>query len=166
MVRIGGGDKEWDSVDACVEAFEEAQAVGGLADPADFLPPADHSCYLDALGELLRVDLEYRWRQGVAPGLEDYRDRFPDLFADPDRLSGVAFEEYRLRRQAGHAPTPAEYSDRFGVDVAGWPADSSIGADDDEGLDGHGSSNGRRVEPPRAATALAEALSESDPGAS
>src|SRR4051794_13865766 len=98
MVRTVG-EGEWDSVDACVEAFEEAQARGGEADPADFLPPADHDCYLDALGELLRVDLEYRWKRGPAASLDDYRSRFPALFADPERLSGVAFEEYRLRRQ-------------------------------------------------------------------
>jgi hypothetical protein len=36
----------------------------------------------------------------------------------------VAFEEYRLRRQAGEDPAPAEYRERFGVDAADWPMPS------------------------------------------
>ena len=165
MVRIVGEERErdWDSVDACVEAFEEAQARGGCADPADYLPPPDHACYLDALGELLRVDLEYRWRRGEARPLEDYRDRFPALFADPARLSGVAFEEYRLRRQAGEDPAPGEYRHRFGIEVEGWP-EGPPGRDvEDEPPE---ATNGHSLADPPTAASLVEELRDAEPRAS
>jgi serine/threonine protein kinase/Tfp pilus assembly protein PilF len=155
MVRIAEAG-EWDSVDACVEAFEEAQADGRLADPADFLPPPGHARYLDALGELLRVDLEYGWRRGRRPSLEEYRGRFPALFADLDHLAGVAFEEYRLRREAGETVLPAEYRWRFGVVVDHWPVGSTDG----------GLGNGCHAPPAPEASALVEVLRNSVPAAS
>ena len=57
------------------------------------------------------------------PGrLEDYRSSFPELFSDRESLHAITFEEYRLRRQAGENVTPAEYENRFGVDVTTWPS--------------------------------------------
>ena len=169
MVRIVEGERDWDSVDACIEAFEQAQAHGGRADLADFLPHPDHQCYMDALVELLRVDLEYHWRRGEIIPLELYRDRFPEIFADPVRLADVAFEEYRLRRQAGQEPMPDEYRDRFGVEVDGWPVQPTGRDVDDEPPEASGrppgGTNGCRLEPPRA-SALIEALHETDPKAS
>ncbi len=169
MVRIVEGERDWNSVDACVEAFEEAQSHDGRADPADFLPPPDHRYYLDALGEMLRVDLEYHWRRGEAMSLEAYRDRFPELFGDPARLAGVAFEEYRLRRQAGQDPMPDEYRTRFGVEVDGWPVQPTGRDEDDEPPEAAGpppgGTNGCRAASPRA-SALIEALHDSEPEAS
>ena len=167
MVRVAGKERDWDSVDACVEAFEEAQADGRGADPSDFLPPPDHACYLDALGELLRVDLEYRWRRGEALPLEDYRDRFPALFGDPARLSGVAFEEFRLRRQAGEPISPGEYRLRYGVDVDDWPVQPPGPAIGDEGpeIAQFPPWSRSQVAPPTAA-ALVEELRDAEPGAS
>ena len=53
------------------------------------------------LRELVRVDLEYSWTNGRPRSLEDYRNQFPQLFQNPEDLRALAFEEYRLRRQAG-----------------------------------------------------------------
>lgn len=49
-----------------IEAFEEAKARDGRADPAAFLPLRDHPEYLAILCELVRVDMEYSWRGGAA----------------------------------------------------------------------------------------------------
>src|SRR5438105_2191643 len=111
-----------DALDACVAAFEEAHARQGDADPAAFLPPADHPLHLPVLCELVRVDLELGWTRCRPTPLDDYRRRFPALFADADCTQAVAFEEYRLRRQAGERPAPAEYQAHFGVDTSDWPA--------------------------------------------
>ena len=72
--------------------------------------------------ELVRVDLEYAWQRGRPKPLDHYRAAFPDLFARPDDVRQVAFEEFRLRAQAGQAPSPQEYARRYGVDTAGWQA--------------------------------------------
>jgi serine/threonine-protein kinase len=89
------------------------------------------------LEELVKIDLEYRWRRtghravpqasdpgaaspGAAgllpdrPRLEDYLARYPDL-GTPERLAtDLIIEEYRVRRRWGDAPSRAEYEARFG----------------------------------------------------
>ncbi len=100
-----------------VDAFEAAWAQHGDADPAQFVPDHGHALYLPVLGELLRIDMEMRWKRGRKCRPEDYRERFPLVFENPDVLKGLAFEEYRLRRQAGEAPSPAEYQKRFGFSI-------------------------------------------------
>lgn len=108
-----------------VEAFEAARARGA-ADLADFAPGPDHPLHIRVLAELARIDMELSWQGGTPRRPEDYRDRFPQLFADPAALKGLAFEEYRLRRQAGEAPSPAEYQKRFGFPI-GIPARPAAG---------------------------------------
>ncbi len=100
-----------------VDAFEAAWARHGDADPAQFVPDHGHALYLPVLGELLRIDMEMRWKRGTPRRPEDYRDRFPLLFENREVLKGLAFEEYRLRRQAGEAPSPTEYQKRFGFSI-------------------------------------------------
>jgi hypothetical protein len=84
-----------------IEAFETAQARGETPALAAFLPEAPHPLYRAVLSELIRVDLEYSWKRGRPKRVEDYRLLFPDLFEDAAAARAIAFEEYRLRRQAG-----------------------------------------------------------------
>ena len=117
-------------LDDYVLAFEVAWSRGEPVDLKEFLPEPGHSLYGSVLRELVRVDLEYRWDQGRRRPLEEYRDSFPELFRDPESLHAITFEEYRLRREAGERPAPAEYQRRFGVDVRDWPflSDAPTGA--------------------------------------
>ncbi len=102
-----------------VEAFESALASGRPARPDDFAPPPGDPARGVALVELIRVDLEYHWRAGRPVRLDDYRRQFPEAFTGP-AVQGLAFEEYRLRRDAGHDVRPAEYARAYGVDTRGW----------------------------------------------
>jgi serine/threonine protein kinase/Flp pilus assembly protein TadD len=122
---------EPDELDSFVAAYEAAQG-GEPVDVKAFLPGSDHPLYGEVLRELVRVDLEYGWARGQARSLEDYRREFPRLFADPEDLRAVTFEEYRLRRQAGEDPAPEEYRQRFGVDVRDWPAPRRLSGGGDE----------------------------------
>src|SRR5262245_3539510 len=112
-------------IDPFIERFEAARARGD-ADLATFLPPTDHPLYLPVLQELVRVDLEFAWDNGVTRRLEGYRDRFPRLFADVESVRAVAWEEYRLRRAAGEAPSATEYRARFGIDLSDRIAEPDI----------------------------------------
>lgn len=112
--------RSWQVVDQYVAAFEAARAGRGQADPSAFLPPRESPQYLAVLAELVRVDLELGWQEGANPPLDSYRASFPELFDDPDLLREAAYEEYRLRIQAGQQPSPAEYERRFGVDTSTW----------------------------------------------
>ncbi|MDB5350335.1 MAG: tetratricopeptide repeat protein [Planctomycetota bacterium] len=123
-------------LDEVIEAYEKAQARDGHADLAAFLPRPDQPGYLTILCELVRVDMEYSWRRDRPNRLEAYEARFPVLFRDPIRAREVAFEEYRLRQQAGDPPSPSEYRLRFGGDSADWPMPQIDPADlglEDEG---------------------------------
>src|SRR5262249_26505039 len=117
----------WPSVDEIVDAYEAARALGDPADLAVFLPAPDLPEYLAILCELVRVDLEYSWQDGRPHRLDHYRGRFPELFQDRRWVQEIAFEEFRLRRQAGEDPSPLEYRRRFGADTLGWPS-SFLGA--------------------------------------
>jgi tetratricopeptide (TPR) repeat protein len=128
-------------LDAYIAAFEGVRAVRAEADLADFLPDPGHRLYRAILRELVRVDLEYGWTSGCPRSLDDYRNRFPDLFNNPDDARAISFEEYRLRQQAGGNPLPAEYRQRFGVNVDDWPTNGAASLPDYENLGelGHGS---------------------------
>src|SRR5262245_7171844 len=92
---------DWQVIDQHVADFEEALAANGVAALADYLPPAGDPLRTPILLELVRVDLEHAWKSGRARLLEDFRADFPELFADREALAAIAFEEYRLRLQAG-----------------------------------------------------------------
>jgi eukaryotic-like serine/threonine-protein kinase len=113
----------WEEIDPFVAAYEESQGRAGRAEITAFLPDTGHPHYRAILRELIRVDLEYGWRGGRARRIEDYLAVFPELREDQAALQAIAFEEYRLRRQAGETPAPAEYRHRLGVDTRDWPTD-------------------------------------------
>lgn len=106
---------------AFIEAYESAQAAHGTAQVSDFLPPPEHPLFSQVLRELIRVELEYGWQRGRPESLEHYQDAFPQLRSQREALTEIAFEEYRLRAQAGDVVSPQEYQERFGVDTTNWP---------------------------------------------
>src|SRR3954454_15407458 len=107
--------RQWPGVGDFVEAYETAQERNGHADLTEFAPPPEHPDRLAILCELVRVDLEYDWDRDQARPLEHYRDLFPALFEDAALVHAMAFEEFRLRLQAGEHPTADEYQRRFGL---------------------------------------------------
>jgi tetratricopeptide (TPR) repeat protein len=111
----------WEEIDPYVAAYEESHARAGPAEITAFLPDPQHPHYRSILRELIRVDLEYGWGRGRGKPVEDYCAAFLELRQDRAALQAVAFEEYRLRCQAGESPTPDEYRHRFGVDTRDWP---------------------------------------------
>ena len=106
-----------DELDDYVRAFEQAYTQDESADLAGYLPPSDHPLYATVLRELVRVDMEYGWERGFPKSIEDYQRAFPDLTDDRDAIREIAFEEFRLRYQAGQDPSPEEYLRSFGVEL-------------------------------------------------
>jgi serine/threonine protein kinase/tetratricopeptide (TPR) repeat protein len=126
MLR-GSSAAQQAELDAFIEAYESRRSVDAAADLAAFLPPADHPLHSDVLCELIRLDLEYGWRDGCPKPLATYQRQFPDLFQNPEHLQAIAFEEYRLRRQLGDSASPAEYAKAWGIPVDHWPAGDKLG---------------------------------------
>ncbi|MCA9050506.1 MAG: hypothetical protein KDA89_17335, partial [Planctomycetaceae bacterium] len=115
------GTTEQITVDTCVEAYESACAENGTADVRQCLPDRSHPEFRKIVVELLRVDLEYRWNAGQTNRFEQHLADFPDVLKYASAKSQLAFEDYRLRLQAGHSVSPQFYAARYGADVTGWP---------------------------------------------
>jgi serine/threonine protein kinase/tetratricopeptide (TPR) repeat protein len=111
----------WLELDGFLAAYEAVQQRQGQANLAEFLPSPDHPLYRKVLCELVRLDLEYGWERGQPRELAEYQRLYPELNQDRESLRAIAFEEYRLRRQAGENPSPDEYRQRFGISTGGWP---------------------------------------------
>ena len=100
--------------------FDRAWQAGAAPRIEDSLARAGNSSASgELLEELIKVDLEYRWRQVAGPGaaerprLEEYLRRFPQL-GPLDRLPAeMIAEEYRVRHRWGDCPGHAEYAVRF-----------------------------------------------------
>ena len=103
------------SLDDYVRAFEQAYAHGGGCRPrglpAAGRPPAPRGRAPRAGAGRPGIRLGARPPQG--PGR--LPARLPRAAADPEGLRGVAFEEFRLRLQAGQDPSAEEYLSRYGV---------------------------------------------------
>ncbi|MGQ0635854.1 MAG: serine/threonine-protein kinase [Planctomycetaceae bacterium] len=98
-----------DRVESFLRAWENAPeppALGG------FLPDDPPAVRRLTLVELIKVDLECRWRGRRAPRtLEEYLAEFPELAADLP--ADLVYEEFHVRRQAGDAVQAAHYLARF-----------------------------------------------------
>lgn len=105
----------WLALDNFVAAFESARMANPSIGLATFLPERSDPLYLSVLVELVRVDLELAMDAGRPRRLESYRHEFPELFRDRQALRAAAFEEYRLRQQAGETVQPDEYFRRFEI---------------------------------------------------
>src|SRR5262245_10978094 len=108
-----------------VDRFE--QAWQGKTPPRieEFLSPAPTTSTdlprQALLKELIKIDLEYRWRQQpsdvVKPPesrmVEGYIKYYPELTRLESLLLQVIGEEYRARHRWGDRPSHSEYSKRF-----------------------------------------------------
>ncbi|HZY88109.1 MAG TPA: serine/threonine-protein kinase [Gemmataceae bacterium] len=79
--RAGATLAEW--VDQVADRFDAAWQGGPRPRIADFLGAATGEPRAALLGELVKIDLEYRWRAGATVKVEDYLLDFPEL-AGPD----------------------------------------------------------------------------------
>ena len=109
--RAGDHDK----LDDYVRSFEHSYAEGETAEISAFLPPSDHPLHGAVLRELVRVDLEFGRDRGRPRELDEYLRAYPQLAADRDGMRAIAFEDYRLRRQAGEDVATGEYLVRYGI---------------------------------------------------
>jgi len=99
-------------IDRCVELWEEAAQPPNLEQFLDDLQN-DHADI--ALRELIKVDLEYRWRH-EHPGryLEDYGDRHPQVVTSEGLWPlDLIQEELHIRQQFNDKFLPEEYLERF-----------------------------------------------------
>ena len=114
-----------------LDQFEEAWQRYPPPTIEDFLPPTaasaaalvDPRCR-ELLKELIKIDMDYRWRQSSPvpsgarqvlgpPRLEDYCRRYPSLRGVEALFTELIGEEYRGRHRLGDHASHAEYARRF-----------------------------------------------------
>src|SRR5690606_31770371 len=97
--------------DALIEAWHGDELPPTLA---DFLPAEPQLLRRLVFCELVKIDLEYRWRHHELPKeVEEYLSEFPDLFDDDELPCDLIYEEYHVRQQTESAPAPEQYFQRF-----------------------------------------------------
>lgn len=105
----------WDQLVVRLEGFLAAWEAGGEPpNLGDHLPASPASLRHLTLVELIKADLDYRWRQNRGKRLlEDYVELFPELTIGNGLPADVIYEEFHIRRQAGERLDPSEYFQRF-----------------------------------------------------
>ena len=93
----GGAESLFGGIEDIIESYEDASASGRPVRIRDYLPGKDDPARLQVLQELIRVEMDRSFRNGIPIALEDYRAEYPELFVSPKILAPLAFEEYRLR---------------------------------------------------------------------
>lgn len=93
-------------------AFEAAwrESPAARPDPVEFLSGAPEERPAELLA-ILRMDMNLRWSEGERTTVDAYRERFP--FISGELLAGLLYEEFCLREEAGLAPDPAFYRERY-----------------------------------------------------
>lgn len=105
-------ESDWNRLQDVVERFEEDCLTKIPRNLGDYLPPSGDSIYRLLLEELVRTDLEIRWRAGFEVHIEEYLKKFP-ILASPVHVQKLLEDEFRVRHQFGDGPEVDEFGRRF-----------------------------------------------------
>jgi serine/threonine protein kinase/Tfp pilus assembly protein PilF len=117
----GGAESLFGGIEDIVESYEDACASGRSVSIRDFLPAKDDPSRLRVMQELIRVEMDRSFRNGIPLALEDYRAEYPELFVSPKLLAPLAFEEYRLRLMSAEPVDSGVFARKYNVDTSQWP---------------------------------------------
>src|SRR2546430_15737821 len=82
-------------------------------DLGQYLPAPGSPLRPVALHELIKTELEVRWKRGRPIALEYYAERYPELGGLGGLPAQLVYEEYRVRQMHGDRPQLAVYQNRF-----------------------------------------------------
>lgn len=109
---------DWERLQDILDRFEKAWTNVGSEDAIDmkaYLPPVEDPLRPVALSELIKAELEIRWRRGQTVRIESYLNDFPELLV-VGTLPPLIYEEYRVRHMHGDKPPVTAYQERFPSD--------------------------------------------------
>jgi serine/threonine protein kinase len=114
---------DWQRLLEITDRFEKAwpnpPTPNDEVDLTAFLPPPEDSLRPVVFQELVKTDLEIRWRRGQHLTLEKYVERYPELGDLSVLPAKLIYEEYRVRQLYGDRPDSASYESRFPKQFAG-----------------------------------------------
>jgi serine/threonine protein kinase len=96
--------RDW--VDEVADRFDAAWQCGPRPVIASFLGDEQGGRRLALLEELLRIDLERRWKAGERPDMDEYRADFPELFGGGLPSADLTLYAGKLCQRFGAAASP------------------------------------------------------------
>lgn len=104
---------EWNKCQELLSRFEKDWQQAEWVDLEDYLRSAEPAKRIPLLHELIKSELEIRWRRGGGLTLEDYLRCFPELGRRDDLPPDLIQAEYVARVRHGDRPSLDEYQERF-----------------------------------------------------
>ncbi|NOX53926.1 MAG: protein kinase, partial [Planctomycetes bacterium] len=105
---------DWTLIDRAVEELEIAWQSGRPIALAEWVPPPGDRLREPILVELIKVDQEFRWRNGEPKPLEEYLREWPELAHQPALVTELVQAECVNRAVAGEEPpSGGELRSRF-----------------------------------------------------
>lgn len=111
-------DKQWSLVDKAVDRLQQLWHVGTSPDFSPLVPPENDPLRLRVLIELIKIDQEFHWQQGLQKPLESYLDKWPEPNNEPALKQELLEAECFTRGAAGDLPQQGELQRRY-PDIAG-----------------------------------------------
>ena len=102
----------WNRLDELASKLEKSWRKGPV-DLASILPDEADPLRPLALRELVKVDMELRWRSGESVKLDYYVAKYVELGPAKSLPASLIFEEYRVRQVFGDRPELQSYRSRF-----------------------------------------------------
>jgi serine/threonine protein kinase len=109
---------EWQDLHEVADRLEAAWRRSDAVDLTQFLPPSGLPMRLPILHELIKTELECRYRRSQPVLLEDYLRRFPELGTAQTLAPELIYEEYLVRHRHGDRPSLESYRTRFPAQFA------------------------------------------------
>jgi hypothetical protein len=107
-------NEEWRRVNDLADRLEVEWSQADTVALSPLLPAPNDPLRPAVLRELVKTDLEIRWKRGLPATLETYLESYPELAAAADdALAELLYEEYRVRRLHGDSPPEQAYKARF-----------------------------------------------------
>ena len=107
-------------LEEAIDSFEENWSASSRDGLIELLRSFHLQDDLAALTELVRVDIELRYKNRLSPEPEEYFKVFPQLETDPECVALIAFEDFRARTTHGHSLSPARWQNLPGVRDEVW----------------------------------------------
>ena len=104
---------EWRQLLEVVDRAEAVLEAQASVDLTVFLPPAGSPRRFPYLCELIKTEMEIRYRQKCGQPLESFIARYPELGAVEKLPAGLVYEEFMVRQQHGDRPALVSYQQRF-----------------------------------------------------
>lgn len=93
--------------------FTNAWTEHGDAAIEAFVPPTGSPDRYAILRDLIKIDIEQRWKRDKPAHVEDYLRQFPELGESAEAIPDLVAEEIEVRQLLGHPPSEAELRQRF-----------------------------------------------------